>query len=145
MQAERIPKINTVLQQFFVQFPRGFGCCDDDLFDLGKLMDAPNTTIGLTMGTNLSAEARGNANNLQWKKFLRNGFLHVHRSQRMLRCSNHVVTIWVDNIHHRLKVRQIRDAFVGSTVHHDRWLHEGEATLLNEINCIGLQGHFQSC
>ena len=104
MQAECIPQINTILQQFFVQFPRSFRRCDDDLFDLGELMDAPNTTIGLTMGANLSAEARRNANNLQWKELLRNSFLHVHRSQRMLRCSNHVVTIRVDTIHHRLKV-----------------------------------------
>ena len=40
--AEAVPQIRTVLQQFFVERPRVFRLGDDDLFNLGELVHAPS-------------------------------------------------------------------------------------------------------
>ena len=74
----------------------------------------------------------------------RNRLLHVHSSKRMLGSCNHVVTIRINTIHDRLKIRKIRHTFVSSPIHHHRRLNKGKPTLLNEINSIGLQSHLQA-
>ena len=107
-------------------------------------MHPPNAQVALTVATHLSTEALGNADHAHGHLLFGDGFVHVHRSERVFGGGDHVVLVRLNTVHNGLKVAQIRDTFVGLAIHHDRGLDKGVVSLTKEVHRILLESKFQS-
>ena len=145
MDAETVPQVGAVLQQLLVKCPRVLWASEDDLLDLGELVDAPYAEVTLAVTTDLATETLRDADHSHGHLLFGDGFVHVHRGERVLGGGDHVVFIRLNAVHHGLEVTQIGDAFVGLPVHHHGWLDKGVVALAKELHGVLLEGEFKAC
>ena len=73
---------------------------DDDLLNLGELMNAPDSFVPLAMGTDFASEAWRGPNDLDGQQTRLEDLILEHRREWMFAGCNGVVSVRLNVVHH---------------------------------------------